>query len=125
MHVFLPVAGRQTSFVIDGYPRSGFVSGLHYVDGDGGLKQPGAVRGLQVKDTASHQLDLFVRAGTRVSSIEVLLDDRPFLRWSGLTSALSMNGNFTGLAPDQIGLGAHTDEWTVEAVRVKSLEPKP
>ena len=125
MHVFLPVAGRQTSFVIDGYPRSGFVSGLHYVDGDGGLKQPGAVRGLQVKDTASHQLDLLVRAGTRVSSIEVLLDGRPLSRWSGLTSALSMNGNFTGLAPDQIGLGAHTDEWTVEAVRVKSLEPKP
>jgi eukaryotic-like serine/threonine-protein kinase len=123
--VFLPVGGRQTGFVIDGYPRAGGISGLHYLDGDGGLKQPGAVRGLQVKDTAPHQLDLLVRTGPRVSSIEVKLDDRPFYRWSGLTTALSMNGNFTGLASDQIGLGAHADEWTVESVRVKSLEPKP
>ena len=125
VHIFLPVAGRQTSFVIDGYPRSGFVSALHYLDGDGGLKQPGAVRGLQIKDTASHQLDLLVRAGPRVSSIEVRLDNRPLLHWSGLTSALSMNGNFTGLAADEIGLGAHTDEWTIEAMQVKSLEAKP
>lgn len=123
--VFLPVGGRQTGFVIDGYPRAGGISGLHYLDGDGGLKQPGAVRGVQVKDTAPHQLDLLVRTGPRVSSIEVKLDDRPFYRWSGLTTALSMNGNFTGIASDQIGLGAHADEWTVEAVRVKSLETNP
>ena len=84
-----------------------------------------AVRGLQIKDTASHQLDLLVRAGPRVSSIEVRLDNRPLLHWSGLTSALSMNGNFTGLAADEIGLGAHTDEWTIEAMQVKSLEAKP
>ena len=123
--VFLPVGGRQTGFTIDGYPRAGTVSGLHYLDGDGGLKQPGAVRGPQVTDTAPHQLDLFVHSGPRISSIEVKLDDRPFYRWSGLTTALSMNGNFTGLAADQIGIAAHTTEWIVESVRVKSLVPQP
>ena len=124
LHVFLPVSGRQTSFMIDGYPTVR-LSGLHYLDGDGGQKQSGAVKGVQAKPGTVHQMDLFVRSGPRISSIEVQLNDKPLYRWSGLTTALSMNGDFSGLATDQIGLGAHTDEWTIEAVRVKSIGPKP
>ena len=125
LHVFLPVSERQTSFMLDGYPTSGRLSGLHYLDGNGGPRQPGVVKGVQVKDRAAHVLDIYVRSGQPISSVEVRLDERPLYRWSGLTAGLSMNGNFTGLAADQIGLGAHTDEWTVEAVRVKRLESKP
>ena len=37
-----------------------------------------------------------------------------------------MTGNFTGLAQDQISLGAHTRmSGLIEAVRVKRLETKP
>ena len=122
--VFLPVAGRQTGFLLDGYPKLGFVSGLHYVDGEGGDQQPNAVRGLQVKDSESHQLDFIVRVGPVTATIEVTLDERPFFRWTGLPTALSMNGRFTGLVPDQFGLGAHKPEWVIQAARVKRLEAK-
>jgi len=120
--VFIPVAGRQTGFMLDGYPRAGYVSGLHYVDGKGDQEQPNVLRGLHVKDAQSHQLDIFVRVGLVTSSIEARLDGRPLYRWLGQPSALSMNGRFTGLAAHQVGLGAHTDEWTIEAVRAKRLE---
>jgi len=107
--------------MIDGYPNGGFVSGLHYVDGEGGLKQPNAVGGLQVKDSDLHQLDLVVLVGPVTASVDVKLDERPFFRWAGAPSSLSMNGRFTGLAPGQFGLGAHRAEWVIQAVRVKRL----
>ena len=119
--VFLPVAGRQTGFILDGYPRLGFVSGLHYVDGEGGIKQPNAVLGLQVNDSEAHQLDLTVRVGPVTAIIEAKLDNRPLFRWTGLPTALSMNGRFTGLAPGQFGLGSHKAEWVIQAARVKRL----
>ncbi len=118
--VFLPVAGRQTGFALDGYPKAGFVSGLHYVDGEG-IKQPNAVIGLQISDSEAHQLDLTVRVGPVTAIIEVTLDGRPLFRWTGLPTAFSMNGRFTGLAPGQLGLGAHKPEWIIQAARVKRL----
>ncbi|MEQ2007708.1 MAG: protein kinase [Limisphaerales bacterium] len=119
--VFFPVAGRQTGFMLDGYPRAGYVSGLHYVDGKGDQQQANAVLGLQVKDSEAHQLDLIVRVGPVTASIEVQLDERPLYRWTGLPTALSMNGRFTGLEPGQLGLGAHKAEWVIQAARVKRL----
>jgi len=119
--VFLPVADRQTGFMLDGYPQAGFISGLHYVDGKGDHQQPNAVRGLQVKDSATHQLDLIVRVGPVTSSIEAQLDERPLYRWTGQPAALSMNGRFTGLAGHQFGFGTHQPDWIVEAARVKRL----
>lgn len=119
--VFLPVAGRQTGFLLDGYPKAGFVSGLHYVDGEGGNKQPNAVAGLQINDSEAHQLDLTVRVGPVTAIIEAKLDERPLYRWTGLPSALSMNSRFAGLAPGQLGLVAHKPEWIIQAVRVKRL----
>ena len=117
--VFLPVADRQTGFMLDGYPQAGHVSGLHYVDGKGDTQQANAVRGLQVKDSESHQLDLIVRVGPVTSSIEVQFDERPLYRWTGLPTALSMNGRFIGLASHQLGLSAHKPDWVIEAARVK------
>ncbi len=119
--VFLPVAGRQTGFMLDGYPNSGFVSGLHYVDGQGGSGQPNAVNSLQVNDSDMHQLDVVVRTGPVTCSVDVKLDERAFFRWTGLPTALSMNGRFSGLAPNQLGLGAHKPEWVIQGVRVKRL----
>ena len=119
--VFLPVAGRQTGFMLDGYPKAGFVSGLHYVDGKGADSQPNAVLGLQVSDSESHQLDFIVRVGAVTAIIEVKLDERPLFRWTGLPAALSMNGRFTGLAPNQLGLGSHKAEWVIQSARVKRL----
>ena len=119
--VFLPVAGRQTGFMLDGYPQANFISGLHYVDGKGDKDQPNAVLGLLVKDAESHQLDILVRVGPVTSSIDVQLDGRPLYRWTGLPSALSMNSRFKGLTANQIGLGAHKPEWIIEAMRVKRL----
>ena len=119
--VFLPVGARQTGFMLDGYPNSGFVSGLHYVDGEGGTKQPNAVLGLQVKDSEAHELDFVVLVGPVTSSVDVKLDGRPLFRWAGLQTSLSMNGRFTGLAAGQLGLGAHKAEWVIQSMRVKRL----
>lgn len=120
--VFLPVAGRQTGFLLDGYPKDGFVSGLHYVDGDGGPTRPNGVRGLQINDTDAHQLDVTVRVGPVTAIIEVKLDERPLYRWTGLPSALSMNSRWTGLAPGQLGFGSHKPEWVIQSARVKRLD---
>ena len=119
--VFLPVAGRQTGFMLDGYPQAGYVSGLHYVDGKGDTQQPNAVLGLQISDSEAHQLDLIVRVGPVTAIIEAKLDDRPLFRWTGLPAALSMNGRFTGLAPNQFGLGSHKAEWIITAMKVRRL----
>lgn len=91
------------------------------MDGEGGAKQPNAVPGVQMSDADAHQLDFLVRGGPVTASIDAKLDERPLFRWTGLPTALSMNGRFSNLAPGQFGLGAHKAEWVIQAVRAKRL----
>jgi serine/threonine protein kinase/WD40 repeat protein len=121
LHVFLPVGTRQTSFMLDGYPTEGHRSTLHFLDGDGGWRDPKATKGQQIQDAQAHQLEVSVRVGNGTSAIETQLDGKPLYRWSGPTSSLSMSPRFLGLPPGQLGFGSHGPEWVITAVKLRRL----
>lgn len=121
LHVFLPVGTRQTSFMLDGYPSQRHRSTLHFLDGDGGSRDPKATKGQQIQDEQAHQLEVLVRVGHGTSEIETRLDTEPLYRWSGPTSSLSMNPRFLGLPPGQLGFGSHGPEWIITAVKLRRL----
>lgn len=119
--VFLPVGTRQTAFVLDGYAPNGFRSGLHLLNGNTAYFDPQVIKGRQINDQGLHQLAFTVFHDGLNAEIKVSLDDQPFYRWSGPTSALSMSPRIQGVTPGHVGFGSHFDEWTVTAVRVRRL----
>ena len=121
LHVFLPVGTRQTSFMLDGYASQGHRSTLHFLDGDGGSRDPKSIKGQQIQDEQAHQLEVSVRVGNGTSEIETRLDSQPLYRWSGPTSSLSMNPRFPSLPPGRLGFGSHGPEWIITAARVRRL----
>jgi WD40 repeat protein len=125
IHVFLPVADRLTSFMLDGYPSEGHWSCLHQINGTKGKDQPGTVKGKVVKESELHELELTVRLEGSNVRFETRLDNQPLYQWAGSSNALGLEKAWQTTPPGALALGAHSADWLVYAVKVKRLEGKP
>ena len=122
--VILPVADNQVSFLLDASNSKDkeFVTGLSMVDGKIGYDNPDVLRGEQVKDSDSHELEITVRLSARSAQITATLDDRPLYEWTGLPTSLNLVAGYQSPAQPLLHLGATGANWVVSAVKVKRLE---
>jgi WD40 repeat protein len=122
LHILLPVADHQTSFMLDGYPQEGYWSCLHIIKGVNEKSQPETVKGKVVKDSELHELELTVQLEGSNVQFRAFLDDEPLYQWSGPADSLIQQEAWQITPPDVIALGAHNANWLVYAVKVKRLE---
>jgi serine/threonine protein kinase/WD40 repeat protein len=123
-YLALPVGDRKVGFVLDGTPQVGFCTALSQVDGKYGLASPGAVQGLQVRDSEQHDLEVTVRLDGANATITATLDSQPLYSWTGPITSLSQFPGSAPTPPGALAIRASQPDWVVYEVKVKRLDAK-
>ena len=121
--VTLPVGRKATSYIINGWPSSEFISGLYRLNGAGMPNGPHAVRGEQFTDNHRHKLAIEVRQSPdfQTAGIVVTFDGNQLMDWSGPVSALDVPRNMKRPA-GKIALSTYQKTWRVHSAKVRLLE---
>jgi len=123
-YLALPVGNSKVGFVFDGNPQAGFVTGLNQVNGKSAADSPGTVRGLQLKDSEQHDLELTVRLASANATLVATLDSQPLYSWTGPVTSLSQHAGIAPTPPGSIAIRTIHPDWVVYELRAKRLDAK-
>jgi hypothetical protein len=120
-HFILPVGNAQVMLVLDAGPPETPHSGLELVGGQASDENPTTDLALDLVNHRDYRLDVTVRTRGTDARVDVDLDRRPFIRWRGEQSDLSVPG---GWSLGEAALGVGSDDTVIE-VRVARLRMLP
>lgn len=109
-NIALPIGDAQCMFVIGGWPKDykeGERAALDLISNQGGLdKNPTAIDGMHLKAGLEYQLGIRVTSKGESVAIQIKLDDKQIIKWSGLRSQLSLTSQWKLSDNRAIGLGS-------------------
>jgi hypothetical protein len=121
--LFLPVGDGLVGAILDGYPETGFYSGLSTVNGLANGAIPGMAAGKRVNDSELHDFDLSVQQAGANVAISGTLDAKPLFAWSGPSASLGLHSAWKAAPPHSLTLRILDANWVVSELRVKRLGP--
>lgn len=92
--ILVPVGDTQTAVSIDHFKLEGISSGIETIDGKRILSNPTRTRGRFMKRGRPLTLVITVKTKGEHSNIDVKLDGKNFVTWTGKTSSLSIQSPF-------------------------------
>ena len=116
--ILLPIGDSQCDLVIGGW--GGNVSGLEMLDGKFSNDNSTTKRSAPFVTGRNYALLAKVRVENETGSIEVLLDGRPFIQWTGQLSSLSPGNDWKLPQPKRPGLAAHEDPVFFQSVKLRA-----
>ena len=123
--LFLPIGNGQSRFMFDSYPSYGGSTGLDQVKG---IKIPlleGTIRGINVSDLKSHELELQVRTSGINNSLRVLLDGKELYWQTGTSTTLAVANTQpvenVATGSGGIALACYAGKWIFERARLRVL----
>ena len=120
--VMLPVGRTGVLLVVSGW--GGEVSGLAYVNRKDANRNE-TTRGGELTNGVKHTVLITTRLldGDR-ARIDVTLDGKPYIKWDGLASALSPDGDWRLRDPKVFGLGAYNAVIVFHSCQLKMFDDK-
>ncbi|MDH3583550.1 MAG: PA14 domain-containing protein [Phycisphaerae bacterium] len=122
VNLILPVGdSRQVMFAVDGWVDRGTRSGLSMLGGKWAPDTPTSIDGTHIQPGKWHRLQARVIHRGEDIQIEVDLDGRLFLKWSGARSQISLSPLWKLSRTDIPGLGAYTNRTAFRDVALRML----
>jgi len=119
----LPTANQQVGLHFSAC--AGNQGGLETIDGMNIVdsRNPALRRPSPLVNAKRHRVLAQVRTGREQVSINVWLDGKPFLRWSGRQSQLALDTSWSLPQRNRVGVGANVSAVTFHTVRVRPARP--
>ena len=125
VQAILPVGATTVRLVLGGWENG--ISGLHKVDGKPANSNPTTVSPGGLENGHMYALSVRVACKAGQAQVNVVLDGKPYISWTGAESALSDSGVWALPNSRCIGLGAQGCHVTFTRARIRMLsgEAKP
>lgn len=120
----LIVGGRQVSLHVDGFPETGFLTGLSEIDGrkPDDVGYPGAHRGKLLTNGRESTIRCTVRRRSpQEHQVDVAVDGRPAFTWSGPASRLAHAQTFTIPNPQALSVGTWMAAYHVRKLELREI----
>ncbi len=121
MALILPILGRRTALIIDGFPDGGWLAGLDVVDGREMPNNPTIIKGGKLVNNAEIWILVTVKVTDGQASIHADLDGKPLIRWSGNADSPSLRYMWMTDHPRRPALGAWASMFDFSRLRVRLL----
>lgn len=121
VNVLLPVGKRTCRFTLAGFGQT--LHGLGMIDGKtaGNKANPAVWRPGQLTNERRHRVSISVRTERDEATIEVTLDGKTILTWTGKQNSLGVPASWTLPYPRRVAIGAHDSPVTFHDVSLRSV----
>lgn len=120
-HFILPVGNQSVMLVVAGWPEEGTYSGLEYVDGRRSRDNITTDDQFDLVNNRVYRLEATVRTQGTNARVDVDIDGRPFVRWMGPQSALSLPIEWDLGAGAALGVGSYDSVVQVHSAQLRML----
>jgi hypothetical protein len=118
VNLVLPVADRQVLLVVGGWPAEGTRSGLELIDGHDSRDNPSTDREFRITNVVRHVLEVVVTTEGDQAQIDVWVDAKHIISWSGSPSSLSLDKSWALPEGSALAMGAFNSTLRFEAARI-------
>ncbi len=104
VNVVMPVGSHSCVLMLSGF--HGWISGIRYIDGKDVENNPTARRPGNLVNNRRYDMLIGVRVAGKDVSIQVRLNGKPYIGWTGEQAVLSVMREWVVPCPQRLGLGA-------------------
>lgn len=124
VNLTLPAALKRTTLVLGGWPNRGPYSGLHLIDGRGADDNSTTTQQFNIKSGREYLLDLKVTLDKHDAKIDVDIDGKRLIRWTGAQDQMSAMNDWTLPHDGYLALGAWHSDVEFRHARVRMIDGK-
>ena len=124
VNLILPTGLKRSMLVLGGWPNRGPYSGLHLIDGRGADNNPTTTQEFNIKSGHEYLLDLKVTLDKHDAKVEVDIDGKRLIRWSGAQDVMSVLNDWTLPNDGYLALGAWHSVVEFRQARVRMIDGK-